>query len=60
MDNTFDEEIPREEKAEISRQIALYLEKMRRIQEEMTKDREEIDQLKAETRAMLDRLRKVA
>ncbi|MFN7948425.1 MAG: hypothetical protein U0Z53_23945 [Blastocatellia bacterium] len=60
MEDTFDTELTAEQKAEIRRQIDWYLEAMRRILAEMSKDRAEIDRLKAETWEMLDQMRKAA
>ena len=60
MDDAINKELTADGPAEIQRQIDQYLEAMRRMSEQMVKEREEIDRLKAETRAMLDHLRKAA
>jgi uncharacterized coiled-coil DUF342 family protein len=56
MNNTTEAEFTAEEVVEIKNQIAEYTEKMRRLVEEIKRDRVEIDRLKAETRAMLRQL----
>lgn len=60
MEEIFDTEPDTKDKAELSRQIDQYLEALRRNVEQMARDREEIDRLKAETWALLDQMRKAA
>lgn len=60
MDKILETELTTDDPEEIKKLINQYLEAMHRMNEQMAKDREEIDRLKAETRAMLDHLRKVA
>ena len=60
MEKTFEMKLSAKEKAELISQFDQYLEEMRRIQEQMKKDRSEIDRIKTETWAILDQLRKAA
>lgn len=57
MNNTTDVELTTEDVVEIKKQIAEYTEIMKRLIEEIKRDRLEIDRLKAETGAMLKQLK---
>ncbi len=60
MEDIFDAEITAEKKAELIREFDEYLAAMQRIHEQMVKDQEEIDQITAETWAILAQMRKAA
>lgn len=60
MDNTINPELTTDDPAEIKRLVDQYLEAMRQVDEQRAQDWKEIGHLKAETRAMLDVLRKAA
>ena len=60
MDNTINTELTTDDPAEIKKLIDQYLETMNRKDEQRARDWEEIQQLRTETRAMLDKLRRAA
>ena len=57
MEEAFDAEITEEKKGEIIRRLDEYLAAFARLQEEMAKERNEIDQIKVETWGILDQIR---
>ena len=57
MDKTLDSDISPDETADIKAAIEETCAEIARAVEQMRKDQEEIDQLKAETRAMLEKLK---
>ena len=57
MEETFDAEMSEEKKSEIIKRLDEYLAAFTRLQEEMVRDRREIDQIKAETWDILDQIR---
>lgn len=56
MEETFDAEMSEEKKGEIIKRLDEYLAAFARLQEEMVRDRREIDQIKAETWDILDQI----
>lgn len=60
MDSIINLQLTTDDPGEAQKMIEMFLSALRRIKEQMEKDREEIDRLKLENRAMFDQLRKAA